>query len=77
MGFEFGSGRPSSRDLSEDITAILADCGGHLTLSEICDMMGEATTTINRNIAAMCDAGQVGIESRNGDIVVELTGYET
>ena len=52
MGFDFNEGRPSNRDLTEDIADLLSD-GESLRVSELAAELGETGRTVRRNLREM------------------------
>ena len=66
MGFDFNEGRPSNRDLTEDIADLLSD-GESLRVSELAAELGETGRTVRRNLREMEADGLVDLIRGNGE----------
>ncbi len=66
MGFDFNEGRPSNRDLTEDIADLLSD-GESLRVSELAAELGETSRTVRRNLREMEADGDVDLIRGNGE----------
>ena len=66
MGFDFNEGRPSNRDLTEDIADLLSD-GESLRVSELAAELGETSRTVRRNLREMEADGGVDLIRGNGE----------
>ncbi len=66
MGFDFNEGRPSNRDLTEDIADLLSD-GESLRVSELAAELGETGRTVRRNLREMEADGDVDLIRGNGE----------
>jgi len=66
MGFDFNEGRPSNRDLTEDIADLLSD-GESLRVSELAAELGETGRTVRRNLREMEADRLVDLVRGNGE----------
>jgi len=66
MGFDFNEGRPSNRDLTEDIADLLSD-GESLRVSELAAELGETGRTVRRNLREMEADRLVDLIRGNGE----------